>query len=175
MEFEISRCVGCGSQIHDRHILRVAPDLEWHASCLKCQECHQLLDENSTCFVRNGKTYCKQDYFHLFGTKCDRCGCLFSKNDFVMRAKSKIYHIECFRCTTCDQQLNPGDEFALRDNGSLYCKLDQFELLDGQKDSTSFFSRLKRTNIKKFSIASDQDTISGNIQVSNQKFYLTDL
>lgn len=58
----LSLCVGCGSQIHDQYILRVAPDLEWHAACLKCAECHQFLDENCTCFVRDGKTYCKRDY-----------------------------------------------------------------------------------------------------------------
>lgn len=54
--------MGCGSQIHDQYILRVAPDLEWHAACLKCTECHQFLDENCTCFVKEGKTYCKRDY-----------------------------------------------------------------------------------------------------------------
>lgn len=56
-------CVGCGSQIHDQFILRVSPDLEWHAACLKCAECSQYLDETCTCFVRDGKTYCKRDYF----------------------------------------------------------------------------------------------------------------
>lgn len=59
---ELSKCVGCGGQIHDQYILRVAPDLEWHAACLKCQECRQFLDERCTCFVRDGKTYCKRDY-----------------------------------------------------------------------------------------------------------------
>lgn len=57
-----SLCVGCGAQNHDQYILRVAPDLEWHAACLKCQECRQFLDESCTCFVRDGKTYCKRDY-----------------------------------------------------------------------------------------------------------------
>lgn len=58
----ISMCVGCGSQIQDQYILRVAPDLEWHAGCLKCADCHTYLDETCTCFVRDGKTYCKRDY-----------------------------------------------------------------------------------------------------------------
>lgn len=58
----LSHCMGCGSQIHDQYILRVAPDLEWHAACLKCQECHMFLDESCTCFVKDGKTYCKRDY-----------------------------------------------------------------------------------------------------------------
>ncbi|PVD19357.1 hypothetical protein C0Q70_19845 [Pomacea canaliculata] len=40
--------------------MRVAPDLEWHAACLKCADCAQFLDESCTCFVRDGKTYCKR-------------------------------------------------------------------------------------------------------------------
>lgn len=63
----LSMCMGCGSQIHDQYILRVAPDLEWHAACLKCTECHQFLDENCTCFVKDGKTYCKRDYVRWVG------------------------------------------------------------------------------------------------------------
>ncbi|XP_013399482.1 insulin gene enhancer protein ISL-1 isoform X2 [Lingula anatina] len=118
-----SLCVGCGGQIQDQFILRVAPDLEWHASCLKCTECSQYLDESCTCFVRDGKTYCKRDYVRLFGTKCAKCNLGFSKNDFVMRARNKIYHIDCFRCVACSRQLIPGDEFALREDG-LFCKAD---------------------------------------------------
>ncbi|KAK9408562.1 hypothetical protein NXF25_007336 [Crotalus adamanteus] len=119
----ISLCVGCGNQIHDQYILRVSPDLEWHAACLKCAECNQYLDETCTCFVRDGKTYCKRDYIRLYGIKCAKCNIGFSKNDFVMRARSKVYHIECFRCVACSRQLIPGDEFALREDG-LFCRAD---------------------------------------------------
>ena len=59
----------------------------------------------------------------LFGAKCSKCSQGFSKNDFVMRARNKIYHIDCFRCVACSRQLIPGDEFALRDDG-LFCKAD---------------------------------------------------
>ncbi|KAM7406349.1 hypothetical protein PAMP_000731 [Pampus punctatissimus] len=92
-------CVGCGSQIHDQYILRVSPDLEWHAACLKCAECSQYLDETCTCFVRDGKTYCKRDYVRLFGIKCAKCNLGFSSSDLVMRARDNVYHIECFRCS----------------------------------------------------------------------------
>ncbi|XP_077867686.1 ISL LIM homeobox 1 isoform X1 [Saccoglossus kowalevskii] len=119
----VSLCVGCGNQIQDQFILRVAPDLEWHASCLKCTDCNQYLDETCTCFVRDSKTYCKRCYVRLFGTKCAKCNLGFSKNDFVMRARNKIFHIDCFRCVACSRQLIPGDEFALRDDG-LFCKAD---------------------------------------------------
>ena len=58
-------CVGCDQRIVDQYLLRVAPDLEWHAACLKCADCGQPLDETRTCFVRDGKTYCRQDYQRL--------------------------------------------------------------------------------------------------------------
>lgn len=119
----VSVCIGCGGVIHDQYILRVAPDMEWHAACLKCVDCHQFLDEYCTCFVRDGKTYCKRDYVRLFGAKCDKCGRMFEKTDLVMRARTKIYHLDCFRCSACGKQLLPGDEFALREDG-LYCRHD---------------------------------------------------
>uniref|UniRef100_A0A7M4FW39 LIM zinc-binding domain-containing protein n=1 Tax=Crocodylus porosus TaxID=8502 RepID=A0A7M4FW39_CROPO len=125
----IAMCVGCGSQIHDQYILKVSPDLEWHAACLKCAECSQYLDETCTCFVRDGKTYCKRDYIRLFGIKCAKCKVGFSSSDLVMRARDNVYHIECFRCSVCSRQLLPGDEFSLRDH-ELLCRADHSLLLD---------------------------------------------
>lgn len=69
--------------------------------------------------------------FRLFGTKCDKCSECFSKDDYVMRARSKIYHIKCFRCSACMRQLVPGDEFALRQDG-LFCRHDH-DVLEGGK------------------------------------------
>uniref|UniRef100_A0A8C6T9C1 ISL LIM homeobox 2 n=1 Tax=Neogobius melanostomus TaxID=47308 RepID=A0A8C6T9C1_9GOBI len=120
---------GCGNQIHDQYILRVSPDLEWHAACLKCAECSQHLDEASTCFVRNGKTYCKRDYMWLFGIKCSKCNKSISRNDLVMRARGNVYHMGCFRCTVCSRHLLPGDEFSLRDE-ELLCRADHSALLE---------------------------------------------
>ncbi|XP_005995697.1 insulin gene enhancer protein isl-2a isoform X2 [Latimeria chalumnae] len=125
----IAMCVGCGSQIHDQYILRVSPDLEWHAACLKCAECSQYLDETCTCFVRDGKTYCKRDYIRLFGIKCAKCNSGFSSSDLVMRARDNVYHIECFRCSVCSRQLLPGDEFSLREH-QLLCRADHSLLLE---------------------------------------------
>ncbi|XP_061774052.1 insulin gene enhancer protein isl-2a [Nerophis ophidion] len=125
----LAMCVGCGSQIHDQYILRVSPDLEWHAACLKCAECRQHLDESCTCFVRDGKTYCKRDYARLFGIKCANCKTGFCSSDLVMRARDSVYHLECFRCSACSRHLLPGDEFTVRDD-QLLCRADHALLLD---------------------------------------------
>lgn len=106
---ETSYCVGCGRQINDQYILQVAPDLEWHSTCLRCQECGRFLDDCNTCFVKDGKTFCKRDYVRLFSIKCDKCGFSCRRNDFVMRAKSKVFHLECFKCATCLRLLLPGE------------------------------------------------------------------
>lgn len=47
----------------------------------------------------------------------------FTRNDFVMRARDNMYHIDCFRCVACSRQLIPGDEFALKEE-ELFCKAD---------------------------------------------------
>jgi len=55
-------CAGCRRPIHDQYMLHVQPGLDWHASCLRCAECCQALDENCTCYMRDGHPYCKPDY-----------------------------------------------------------------------------------------------------------------
>ena len=100
----------------------------------QCNECQMFLDETCTCFVRDGKTYCKKDFVRLFGAKCEKCGCAFGKNDYVMRAKNRIFHSECFRCVACERQLQPGDSFALRDE-DLFC--NQHHKLDREEETNN--------------------------------------
>ncbi|XP_027031241.1 insulin gene enhancer protein ISL-1-like [Tachysurus fulvidraco] len=116
----LSFCVGCGLQIRDRFVLSVFPDLRWHVACLKCAECQQNLNESHTCFIKDGKTLCKEDYIRLYTTKCANCQKSFSSHDYVMRAGVNVYHVQCFRCEHCDRLLKPGDEFTIRD-GFLHC------------------------------------------------------
>ncbi|XP_067824821.1 insulin gene enhancer protein ISL-1-like [Heptranchias perlo] len=116
----VSVCVGCSKHIMDPYILRVYPDLEWHATCLKCVECNQYLDENCTCFLKEGKTYCKTDYFRKFSVRCAQCQAGLLSSDLVLRARGLIYHQQCFCCVACNRRLLPGDEFRLQLDGP-YC------------------------------------------------------
>eukprot|EP00076_Gallus_gallus_P015468 XP_015134510.1 insulin gene enhancer protein ISL-2 isoform X2 [Gallus gallus] len=126
----LALCAGCGGRIQDPFLLRVSPDLEWHVACLKCAECGQPLDETCTCFLRDGKAYCKRDYGRLFGIKCAQCRAAFSSSDLVMRARDHVYHLECFRCAACGRQLLPGDQFCLRER-DLLCRADHGPPPDG--------------------------------------------
>ncbi|XP_063067201.1 insulin gene enhancer protein ISL-1-like [Engraulis encrasicolus] len=118
-----SSCEGCGHRILDRFILRVFPDMDWHAACLKCAECKKSLDGSGTCFVKDGRILCKDDYNRIYRMNCWKCQKALNKDDLVMRTCSKIYHFDCFRCECCDRHLLPGDKFHLRD-GHLLCIAD---------------------------------------------------
>ncbi|OQV17787.1 putative Insulin enhancer ISL-1 [Hypsibius exemplaris] len=131
MKVEMTRCTGCGGIIADPYLLQVAPDQQWHESCLKCEMCQQflLLDETQlqgTCFVHQGRLICKEDYIRNFRTRppppvCAKCKEPFQKDDLGMRVGHLVYHIPCFRCSVCDCVLARGDEYSLRDE-FLFCK-----------------------------------------------------
>ena len=57
-----SFCAGCGARIVDRFYL-MAVDQEWHAECLKCNECSLRLDNELTCFTKDGEILCREDYY----------------------------------------------------------------------------------------------------------------
>ncbi|CAG5124069.1 unnamed protein product [Candidula unifasciata] len=114
------QCTGCHFPIEDRYLLKVMND-SWHESCLQCALCRVPL--TGSCFSRDRKLYCKDDYNKLYGTKCTGCHQHVAPNDLVMRAASLVYHLDCFCCIVCGQRLQKGDEFVLRD-GQLFCRID---------------------------------------------------
>ena len=109
----------------------------FHLEYFRCVACEKELVPSDEFALRdnglfNFLIFLLTIFLRLFGTKCDKCHRSFGKNDFVMRAKNKIFHLECFRCVACEKQLVPGDEFALRDDG-LFCREDHQDI--DRKDS----------------------------------------
>ena len=60
-EDSLKMCAGCSRPISDRFYLR-AVERHWHASCLQCSQCCRALDDEMTCFARDGNIYCQKDY-----------------------------------------------------------------------------------------------------------------
>ncbi|XP_017289501.3 LIM homeobox transcription factor 1-beta-like [Kryptolebias marmoratus] len=113
-------CEGCARAISDRFLLRVN-GASWHEECLQCAACQQPL--TATCYCKDTKLYCRSDYQQLFSTKCSGCLGKISPTEFVMRALESVYHLSCFCCCVCEQQLCKGDEFVLK-KGQLLCRSD---------------------------------------------------
>uniref|UniRef100_A0AAY4EC38 Insulin gene enhancer protein ISL-1 n=1 Tax=Denticeps clupeoides TaxID=299321 RepID=A0AAY4EC38_9TELE len=118
-----SLCAGCGRRIEDRVIVRVSPDLRWHAACLRCAECARPLHRHRSCFFRDGRALCREDYSRLYGMRCGTCRARLESDDFVIRTRAGVYHVACFRCEACGRRLTAGDKFVLR-RGSVLCSAE---------------------------------------------------
>ncbi|KAK5643955.1 hypothetical protein RI129_007800 [Pyrocoelia pectoralis] len=123
-------CAGCGKRITERFLLK-ALDLFWHEDCLKCGCCDCRLGEvGSTLYTKANLILCKRDYLRLFGTTgyCAACNKVIPAFEMVMRAKSNVYHLECFACQQCNHRFCVGDRFYLCDN-KILCEYDYEERL----------------------------------------------
>ncbi|KAL2089645.1 hypothetical protein ACEWY4_014333 [Coilia grayii] len=138
---QIPHCAGCNQHILDKIILKVL-DRHWHAKCLKCTDCQGPLADR--CFSRMGNVYCKEDFFKRFGTKCASCQQGIPPTQVVRKAQDFVYHLHCFSCVICSQQLATGDEFYLMEDGRLVCKED-YETAKQNDDSEAGTKRPRTT------------------------------
>ncbi|NWJ04652.1 LHX1 protein, partial [Crypturellus undulatus] len=126
-------CAGCKRPILDRFLLNVL-DRAWHVKCVQCCECKCNLTEK--CFSREGKLYCKNDFFRCFGTKCAGCAQGISPSDLVRRARSKVFHLNCFTCMMCNKQLSTGEELYIIDENKFVCKEDYLSNSNTAKENS---------------------------------------
>nr|XP_037270525.1 LIM/homeobox protein Awh-like [Rhipicephalus microplus] len=114
-------CAACRGPIRERFYLQ-ALDQPWHTGCLRCSLCGTGLDSQASCFAREGRIYCRDDYLRAF-VRCCACGAALSPRDLVMRVRGGLaFHVSCFRCASCLCPLLKGDVYGMRDN-SVFCKL----------------------------------------------------
>ncbi|XP_028967975.1 LIM/homeobox protein Lhx1-like [Galendromus occidentalis] len=128
------QCAGCERPILDRFLLHVL-DRSWHAKCVQCSDCRCSLSEK--CFSRDGKLFCRSDFYKRFGTKCAGCAQGISPTDLVRRARSKVFHLKCFTCLVCRKQLSTGEELYVLDENRFICKEDY---LNQRQQGNAIFS-----------------------------------
>ncbi|XP_054163745.1 LIM/homeobox protein Awh-like [Oppia nitens] len=122
-------CYGCGSSLATSPIIAsVSGHHQWHINCLRCSECDQSLSHCRSCYLKNGRIYCKNDYIKLINQtiKCSKCYRQISPSDWVRRAGPHVYHLACFACDLCQRQLSTGEQFTIdnqTNDSKLLCKL----------------------------------------------------
>jgi len=70
-----------------------------------CCDC-RLGEVGSTLFQKGNLMLCKRDYLRLFGNTgfCAACNKVIPAFEMVMRARSNVYHLECFACQQCNHR-----------------------------------------------------------------------
>lgn len=114
-------CAGCDRPILDQYLYNVL-DRPWHQTCIQCIDCK--LNLNEKCFSRDGKIFCKEDFFRRFGPKCSGCNQGILPTDLVRRAKDRVFHLNCFTCYVCRKAITTGEQLYVVDENKFVCKQD---------------------------------------------------
>ena len=73
-----------------------ALDQTWHPEHFVCASCGRSFGENGF-HERDGKPYCREDYYAMFAPRCGGCGQPIM--DSYISALSAHWHSECFVCS----------------------------------------------------------------------------
>uniref|UniRef100_A0A8C5SXV5 Transforming growth factor beta 1 induced transcript 1 n=1 Tax=Laticauda laticaudata TaxID=8630 RepID=A0A8C5SXV5_LATLA len=87
------RCGFCNEPILDKMV--TALDKNWHPEHFCCVKCRRPFGEEGF-HEKDGKQYCRQDFYELFSTRCQGCSQAILEN--YISALNALWHPECFVC-----------------------------------------------------------------------------
>ncbi|XP_022661706.1 paxillin-like isoform X2 [Varroa jacobsoni] len=109
------RCSYCNGPILDKCV--TALDRTWHPEHFFCAQCGRQFGEEGF-HEKDGKPYCREDYFAMFAPKCAGCSMPITEN--YISALSMQWHPECFVCRDCLQPFQGGSFYDYE--GQPYCE-----------------------------------------------------
>ncbi|XP_037092156.1 paxillin-like isoform X2 [Pollicipes pollicipes] len=109
------RCDYCQGPIIDKCV--TALGRTWHPEHFFCDQCGQPFGEAGF-HERDGKAYCRADYFNMFAPRCGACTQPVMEN--YISALNSQWHPECFVCKDCQQSFENGSFFEYE--GHPYCE-----------------------------------------------------
>nr|CAH7746133.1 unnamed protein product [Callosobruchus chinensis] len=87
------RCAYCNGPILDKCV--TALEKTWHMDHFFCAQCGKQFGEEGF-HERDGKPYCRDDYFDMFAPKCGACNRAIMEN--YISALNSQWHPDCFVC-----------------------------------------------------------------------------
>ncbi|XP_026161911.1 paxillin a isoform X2 [Mastacembelus armatus] len=114
------RCHYCNGPILDKVV--TALDKTWHPEHFFCAQCGAFFGPEGF-HEKNGKAYCRKDYFDMFAPKCGGCARAILEN--YISALNSLWHPECFVCRECFTPFINGSFFD--HEGQPYCEAHYHE------------------------------------------------
>ncbi|XP_069071142.1 paxillin isoform X1 [Pleurodeles waltl] len=114
------RCYYCNGPILDKVV--TALDTTWHPEHFFCAQCGAFFGPEGF-HERDGKAYCRKDYFDMFAPKCGGCARAILEN--YISALNSLWHPECFVCRECFTPFINGSFFE--HDGQPYCEVHYHE------------------------------------------------
>ncbi|XP_075389442.1 paxillin isoform X3 [Tenrec ecaudatus] len=114
------RCCYCNGPILDKVV--TALDRTWHPEHFFCAQCGAFFGPEGF-HEKDGKAYCRKDYFDMFAPKCGGCARAILEN--YISALNTLWHPECFVCRECFTPFINGSFFE--HDGQPYCEVHYHE------------------------------------------------
>uniref|UniRef100_A0AAV2MT18 Paxillin n=1 Tax=Knipowitschia caucasica TaxID=637954 RepID=A0AAV2MT18_KNICA len=114
------RCHYCNGPILDKVV--TALDRTWHPEHFFCAQCGSFFGPEGF-HEKDGKAYCRKDYFDMFAPKCGGCARAILEN--YISALNSLWHPECFVCRECFTPFINGSFFE--HDGQPYCEVHYHE------------------------------------------------
>ncbi|XP_028034463.1 leupaxin isoform X4 [Bombyx mandarina] len=102
------RCAYCNGPILDKCV--TALEKTWHTEHFFCAQCGQQFGEEGF-HERDGKPYCRADYFDMFAPKCGGCNKPIMEN--YISALNTQWHPDCFVCKDCQNPVKGKSFYAM--------------------------------------------------------------
>ncbi|XP_040890897.1 nascent polypeptide-associated complex subunit alpha, muscle-specific form-like isoform X1 [Toxotes jaculatrix] len=109
------RCHYCNGPILDKVV--TALDKTWHPEHFFCAQCGAFFGPEGF-HEKDGKAFCRKDYFDMFAPKCGGCTRAILEN--YISALNSLWHPECFVCRECFTPFINGSFFD--HDGQPYCE-----------------------------------------------------
>lgn len=111
------KCAACGEPILDK--VTIALDRTFHPEHFVCAHCGIQFDIDDGFHEKDGRPYCKNDFFDLFANKCAKCNLPITAN--YITALNVQWHPDCFVCSDCHCPFADGKFFDI--DGAPYCEI----------------------------------------------------
>lgn len=111
------KCAACGDPILDK--VTIALEQTFHPEHFVCAHCGCQFDADDGFHEKDGKPYCKNDFFELFANKCGGCNLPITAN--YITALGVQWHPDCFVCSDCHCPFADGKFFDI--DGAPYCEI----------------------------------------------------
>ncbi|KAF6207212.1 hypothetical protein GE061_018452 [Apolygus lucorum] len=102
------RCAYCNGPILDKCV--TALEKTWHTEHFFCAQCGKQFGEEGF-HEKDGRPYCREDYFDMFAPKCGGCNRPIMEN--YVSALSTQWHADCFVCRDCKKAVTGKTFYAM--------------------------------------------------------------